>query len=425
MKVLLTGASGFIGGALAERLLAGGHSLRLVQRRARADPRARVESVVLDFNDATDAAAWRTALDGIDAVVNAVGIIAEGRGQSFATLHERAPKALFEAAAAAGVKRIIQVSALGADARAMTAYHRSKHAADVALRSLRVHACIVQPSLVFGLGGESARLFLRLAAAPLVPLPGAGTQRIQPIHVVDLCDAVAALLAAPRMPERLAAVGPNCITLREYLAQLRHALGCGAPRWWQVPRWIVQASATIGGYCRRLPFDRERWAMLERGNCDDPSGITALLGHAPRAPGAFLSKEEGTAWREHHRRHAGLDWLRVSVAVVWLASGAVSLGLWPVGDSLAMLARCGLTDGPARLALYGGALLDIGLGVATLVLPGRRARRHLYAMQAAVIVGYTAIITLCLPELWMHPFAPVVKNLPMLAAIALLRGSER
>jgi len=88
-----------------------------------------------------------------------------------------------------------------------------------------------------------------------------------------------------------------------------------------------------------------------------------------------------------------------------------------VSDSLDLLARVGLHGPRALAALYIAAVLDLALGVATLVL---RRRQWVYLVQAAVILGYTAIITLWLPEYWLHPYGPVLKNLPLLAALWLL-----
>jgi hypothetical protein len=113
--------------------------------------------------------------------------------------------------------------------------------------------------------------------------------------------------------------------------------------------------------------------------------------------------------------------LRVSIAILWIAAGIVSAGLFPVDESLALLARAGITGKLGYVALYGAALLDLALGAATLAL---RRRRTLWLLQMLVILGYTAIITVALPEQWLHPYGPVVKNLPILAAILLLYSLE-
>jgi DoxX-like family len=91
--------------------------------------------------------------------------------------------------------------------------------------------------------------------------------------------------------------------------------------------------------------------------------------------------------------------------------------VFPVGESLALLARTGIEGPLTRVALYAAAALDIGLGVAMLAL---RRRRWVYRAQLLLIAGYTATISVFLPEYWAHPYGPILKNLPVLAAIAVL-----
>jgi len=364
-----------------------------------------------------DEAAWRGRLAGLDAVVNAVGLIREEGAQTFEAVHVRGPVALFGACAALGI-RVIQLSALGADAGAASAFHRTKKVADDALLALDVPALVVQPSLVYGPGGASARLFTLMATLPVHLLPGDGAQRIQPVHVDDLAEACVAALERPPPRGRLAAVGPTPVTLREFLAHLRAALGLAPARAVALPMALVRLAARL----RLGLLDRDALAMLERGNTADPGPFTALLGRSPRAVEHFVDP----ALREAVRRDAALDWLllllRVSVAIVWIATAIVTVGPYPVEASLALLAPTGLTGRVALVALYGAAALDLAMGIATLAM---RRRRTLWLLQLAVILGYTAIITVALPEQWLHPYGPVLKNLPMMAAILLLHQLER
>lgn len=113
--------------------------------------------------------------------------------------------------------------------------------------------------------------------------------------------------------------------------------------------------------------------------------------------------------------------LRVSIALVWIWTGIVSLGLYPTEESYALLARVGITGTLAPVALYGAAILDLLVGIGTLVL---HRRQWLWLLQLAVIGGYTLIITFKLPEFWLHPYGPLSKNLVMLAAIYLLYTQE-
>lgn len=419
MRILLTGASGFIGRALIDALDSRGHTLVLAVRDPDAASRSWPQHCALAVDFATDhrVADWADRLVGIDVVVNAVGIFRGHGDQTFEALHERAPRALFEACAAARIRHVVQISALGADAGAASAYHRSKRAADEALARLPVRSTVVRPSLVFAPDGASARWFSTLASLPLIPLPGRGGQCVQPLHLQDLAAAIVAIVESPQPPAELDAVGPEPMTLRDYLAALRHAMGLGPARFLPVPPAAMRAAAAVG---ERLPgslLDRASLQMLERGNCADAAGIAAVLGRPPRAASAFPTMPEARALRLQAQLGWLLPLLRYSLATVWSVTGLVSLGLYPVADSLALLARTGLTGSPALAALYGAAILDLAIGVGLLFA---RRRRWLYKLQAGLILGYTAIISVWLPEFWLHPYGPVLKNLPLLAALWLL-----
>jgi hypothetical protein len=177
-------------------------------------------------------------------------------------------------------------------------------------------------------------------------------------------------------------------------------MGLGEPRFVEIPLWAI-------------PLERETLEMLQRGNTGSPAQVSEILGRAPLAPHEFVDPAEGRLLATR----AKLDWLvpvlRGSIGVLWIVSGMVSLGWYPVEDSLALLRRVGLES---RLILYGSAMLDIALGIATLVWNGK----WLWRAQIGLVLAYTAIISFFLPELWLHPFGPVLKNLPILAALALL-----
>ena len=113
--------------------------------------------------------------------------------------------------------------------------------------------------------------------------------------------------------------------------------------------------------------------------------------------------------------------MRVSIAAVWLITAWVSVGPHPVPASLALLVSIGIPATLAPAALYGAAALDFVLGVLTL-LPWRG--RWLWNAQIALVLGYTLIISWRLPELWLEPFGPVTKNLPVLALLLALRDME-
>lgn len=424
MRILLTGATGFIGRHLAHALARAGHRVVGVARRAPPTVAgvAPHEWHEADFAAMTSPEAWMPWLNDIDVVINAVGIIAQTDDRAgFDVLHVTAPKALFQACGQAGTRRVIHLSALGADDQAGTQYHLSKRAGDEALLALRsqgLDGVVLQPSLVFGPDGASAQFFLQLAAWPWLIVP-AGAGQVQPVHVDDLCDAVLRLVdGAEVMAPVIPVVGPQPMSLVDYVQQLRAAMGMSAARVWQVPAVLVDQAVALGVGAPLL--NRETWQMLRRGNTAEAATLERLLGRPPRPASRFLLAHERAAASTAARLPAALALLRLSLAAVWLVTAIVSFGLYPVADSLALLGRVGIHGSLGWLALYAAAVLDLVLGFATLARP----RRGLWWAQIGLIGLYTVLISWKLPEYWLHPYGPMLKNLPMLAALALLISLE-
>ncbi|MFO1396550.1 MAG: SDR family oxidoreductase [Burkholderiales bacterium] len=418
MIVLVTGSRGFLGRHLVTALQADGHVV--IAGVSARSPSPGPRTMAMDFTRDVDAETWLARIEGLDCVINTVGIIAEDGAQTFATVHVAAPEALFAACAARDV-RAINVSALGADAEAQTAFHRSKRAADEFLLAHHSSAVVVQPSLVFGPEGASARLFATLATLPLIPLPGRGEQRIQPVHVADAATAIARLVRDTRFDgQRITLVGPAPVAYRDFLAELRRALGLPRARFLAVPRVLTSLGVRLlAAFGSRLAT-ADALAMLERGNTADAGPMTTILGRQPRPVSAFIAPEARADARRDAQRRWLLPLARVSLALVWLAGAATSAGLYPIPESLALLAPLGVTGTPALALLYGGVAVDLAFAVATLAWP----RRRLWQAQAAVIVFYTLVISAFLPQFWLHPYGPIVKNLPILALLAVLHAES-
>jgi uncharacterized protein YbjT (DUF2867 family) len=418
MNVLLLGADGFLGRHLQIALETAGHTVRRGVHR----PVRRADEIAVDYARDAEPGAWRGRLTGIDAVINTVGILREARGRRFDAIHDQAPRGLFAACRETGVRRVIQVSALGADAGAASRFHLSKRAADDYLATLDLEWVILQPAFVYGIDGASSRMFRQIASLPLLPVLGSGQQWIQPIHIDDLCLAMVRLLLAGAVSRRrIPLVGPVPLTYRDYLCLLRAGMGLGPAPVLHMPTPLLRASAWIG---ERLPgavLIRENLAMLERGNTADAAMTETLLGRAPRPVATFIEPQEATLLA----REARLCWLlgimRVCLALVWIGSGVVSLGLYPVARNLDLLAAVGLTGRPALAALYFLSLFDIAIGLLVLCM----RRKWLWGVQILVVLGYTLVVTAALPEFWLHPFGPLLKNLPILAGLTLLFYLER
>jgi uncharacterized protein YbjT (DUF2867 family) len=423
MRILLTGASGFIGKHVLEALLAQGHHVLCTTRTAPNGAHARLAWLPADFTRDTDKASWLARLRDVDAVINTVGIFREQGAQTFAALHTEAPCALFAACAESdSVQLVIQLSALGADDGADTPYHLSKKAADDYLSRLPLRAFIVQPSLVYGKEGASARAFKTLASMPVGVRLGTNPQPVQPIHVDDLADAIAALLRQPPpvvvhggTVQRIAMVGPAPMPFIDYLRCLRAGMGLGKLRVLPAPRWLVSLLAGL-----RLGWlDPAALRMLERGNTADAAPTARLLGRPARAAATFIDDPAA------ERVQAKLGWLlpvlRMTIAAVWIATAVVSAGVYPVQHSLELLVRSGVAAPLAPTMLYGAVGLDLLLGLGTLMLA---RRRWLWLVQLGLIGFYSVFIAIKLPEFLLHPYGPLTKNLPMLAAIWLLLELE-
>ncbi|HEX5683323.1 MAG TPA: SDR family oxidoreductase [Ideonella sp.] len=430
MNVLIVGATGLIGASLRRMLMQRQHHVVAAQRSAPSDGGA---WVAIDMAQARGDD-WHRVLADVDVVVNCVGIFRERPGQTFKELHHLGPVRLFDACAARGIRRVVQVSALGADEAAETGYHLSKRAADTHLLSLPLNAVVAQPSLVFSLAGASSRALLTLASLPVVPLPAGGRQQIQPIAIDDLAAALVALvedepLLPARFGRRVAMVGPEPVSYGDYLQGLRAGLGLAPAKTVTLPSGLMRMAALLGdGLGKRWPkllLDSESWKMLQRGNCGDASAITLLLGRSPRAVASFVEP----ACADAARYQALLGWLlpiaRSSLALVWIVTAIVSVFVYPVDSSFDLLARTGVPEAWRPAALHGAAALDLLFGAAILFGPRRaRWRPWLWRAQAGLIVFYTAVITWFLPEFWAHPYGPLLKNLPMLALIGIVAWLE-
>jgi uncharacterized protein YbjT (DUF2867 family) len=418
MRILITGGTGFIGSHLANALRARGHAVVSASR----SPLAGIEHIPADFTRDVSAAVWLDRLRNVNIVINAVGILREHGEQTFDAVHTHAPAALFTAAAASGVARVIQISALGADT-GTSAYFRSKHLADEALTRLPVSWTVVQPSLVYGDGGTSAALFTLMASLPVMVLPGRGAQRVQPVHIDDVVAAIVALCESDAYRrERVALVGPHAVTFTAMLQELRRTLGLGETVKLRVPLPLVRIAAALAAWHPRSLLDADTVSMLETGNTADPESTRQLLAREPRAVATFIRPEQREALLVQAQLRWLLPLLRLSIAVMWIWTAIVSIWLYPQSASFALLERTGVPRYWTPLMLHGAAALDFALGLATLL--GLRART-LWLAQIALIVFYTVIISVRLPEFWLHPYGPILKNLPLLAALYLLYVFER
>ncbi len=410
MRILVTGATGFLGSAISRALQRRGHEVvACVHSVSHAGSVPGMATLAVDYMRDVETRSWMPRVAGMDVVINAVGILRERTGARFAEIHERAPRALFRACEHARVRRVIQISALGTEADATCRYHQAKRAADEALRASPLNWTIVQPSVVFGARGASTQLFLRLASLPVIPLVGRGEQQLQPIHVDDLVALIVKLVeegSASR--QTVAAVGPEPVSMRAMLAGYRRAMGMGRAWLFPVPLMLIHIAARLGDILKSGALSTETLRMLLNGNTAPVAATRNILGRPPRSLSEFIEPADSAALR----RAAVWSWIRplalLSLAGVWLAAGIVSWVFFRE-QGVATLAKLGLSPETALPALIAACGTNMALGMATLLRPGR----VLWGTQLLVMALYTLALTWVEPALWADPYGALVKNLPL------------
>jgi len=415
MRVLLTGGTGFIGREIQRQLLASGHEVRAVVRRPDRIPKtAGLEAVAGDFSVDTEPSAWKERLEGIDAVVNAVGIIRERGASTFDTVQRKTPIALFDACAESGVRRVVQVSAMGASPDHGQPFLATKGVADEHLASLQLDSVILRPSLVVGADGESARLFRGLAALPVVPIPGDGSYRFNPLHVEDVGKAACVALEMETMPTGAFDLGgAQQVSLEGMLLALRQWLGerASGPTL-SIPLALMALPAWFGDLTGIGPIDSAQLSMLKDGAAADTAPFEAAFGFVPRGLDALLAEQPPTEAERWHARLAQLKVpMRLLIATIWLITPTVSLAQWDLGLELQL--RSGVPEALAPLLLVSSCVLEYAIAIPLLI--GRWVRAAGW-VQIGLMCFFTVFLSVTQSELWLDPFGPLSKNLPLIAA---------
>lgn len=426
MKVLVTGANGFIGSAIVEALLDQGHDIVACGRTLSNLPRSpRVECRPLDLRRLQSPVDWLPLLADVQAVVNCAGILREGTRGDFDAIHHRMPRALAQACDAAGISRFVQISAVGtaADGGFITSKHRFD---DYLLRS-HAFATVIRPSVVISLRGSygGSSLLRALAALPgVLLLPGSGEQKVQPILLEDLARLVMHVLQGPTNHAQLIhAVGPEILSIRNYLTLLRGWLRLPPARLLTIPLPLIGMVAWCGQRLGVGPLTETVWGMLQRGNIGPADAYTQLatLGPPPRSIRQTLTQSASFV---QDRWHARLYLLRpllwFTLVLVWLLSGVAGLLAQPAQFS-PILSQLPIPESWQYPLVFASSALDLGLGTALLL---RYRPRLMMLLMGLSVLGYTALLGVFTPSLWLEPLGGLVKNLPILVLLAIAWSVE-
>jgi uncharacterized protein YbjT (DUF2867 family) len=249
MKIIVLGGSGFIGSHVCEKLAAAGHSITVPTRRVDSAKHLQMlPRLTLLPCDVHDAAQLQRAVAGHDLLINLVAVL-HGDEQRFEKVHVDLPRKIVAACLAAGLQRVIHISALGASLDAPSMYLRSKARGEQVFADSGLAVAMLRPSVVFGAGDKLLNVFAKLQGmAPVVPLAGANTQ-FQPVWVEDVAQAVVNLttdkhyqnnswLCSISLVQRAKTLsktaiwelcGPDVLTLRDLFAIAGHCIGAQRP----------------------------------------------------------------------------------------------------------------------------------------------------------------------------------------------------
>ena len=309
--ITVFGGSGFIGRYLVKRLAAGGARVRVAVRDPGAAgflrPMGDVGQVAPIQANVGDEASVAAAVAGAGAVANLVGILFERGRRSFAAVHAHGAGRVARAAAAAGVGRLVHVSAIGAGPDSPSAYARSKGEGEAAVRAAFDQATIVRPSVVFGPEDKFFNRFAALARlAPALPLFDGGATRFQPVYVGDVAEALARVLETPQSASKTYELGgPRAYSYREIMELVMAETRRERPLV-SVPSVAVRPLAAVMGLLPNPPLTGDQLIQLGRDNVVSPGALgLSDLGIVPRAAepivADYLRRYRRAGHTESHR----------------------------------------------------------------------------------------------------------------------------
>jgi uncharacterized protein YbjT (DUF2867 family) len=269
LRVLVTGATGFVGPKVANAITDAGHQLRVLERKPGAWEKAGIRCDSAVQGDMTDRDSLRRAVSGIEVVVHLVAI-RQGKPEQFQRVMIDGTRNLLAAARDEGVRRVVLMSALGTteETKDLVPYYHAKWTEEQDTKASGLEHVIFRPSFIFGREGGILPTFKKLARlTPVTPILGRGTQRIQPIWIDDLAAHYAQAVDKPETANRTFELGgPDQVSWNEFWQRLKRTLRIRRPSV-HVPIGLARINAVVTERLPgQIPLTRDLLKMLEAGD---------------------------------------------------------------------------------------------------------------------------------------------------------------
>jgi uncharacterized protein YbjT (DUF2867 family) len=245
--ILVTGGTGFVGPKIVHRFRAENRPVRCLVRDPDRAHALAAWGCELAQGDVTDRDSIRRAVDGCEVVVHLVAII-QGKPEHFERIMAHGTRNVVDAAKAAGIRRFVLMSALGTsqETKDLSLYFDAKWQMEQAVKGSRLEHVIFRPSLIFGKGGGALKTFQRVVRlSPVIPVFGAGDQRVQPIWIENVAEYFAAAIDRPDAGNRTFELGgPDIVTYEELYDRIKRVLGKRRPKL-HVPFGLMRVNAAV------------------------------------------------------------------------------------------------------------------------------------------------------------------------------------
>lgn len=285
-RYFIAGGTGFVGTALLEALLRQGLSIRCLARNQEKALQLKEKGIEPHIGDITDRDSLEDALKGVDTVIHLVGIM-EGSPQDFKRIHVQGTENLINESLRAGVKLFFYQSALGASIKGNTPYEKTKAMAEELVISSGIPYIIFRPSLIIGKwDGFTKRLVELIKALPVVPVPGDGRARFQPLYIEDWIKAFLKAVIEKKEKNKLYEFGgPEHLTYNEIISNLMEAMRVKKP-FIHIPQWLIKTGLPAGKLLKNLGVDIplptiDQLKLLKKDNITDLDAIKKHFGFEP------------------------------------------------------------------------------------------------------------------------------------------------